>query len=74
MAVKQVERRICDSCEREVSNEPCCLCHKDFCYSHGDIYRPGSWQKGRPKSFALCDDCTKDVVEKLGAVLKTEGK
>ena len=74
MAIKQVERRICDFCEREASMEPCCLCHKDFCYSHGIAYRPVDREVGRPRGFPLCDDCAKDVAEKLGAVLKTGGK
>lgn len=64
MAVKQVERRICDYCDREAHVDACLLCHKDFCFDHGDTYNTGDRYRSRPK-FDLCDDCAKDIAAKL---------
>ena len=70
MAVKQVERRMCDFCEeREASYSPCCLCHKDFCYEHGDSYTPGDRIHNRTK-FDLCHGCAKDFAAKLAVVME----
>jgi hypothetical protein len=70
MAVKSVERRICDFCDRQASINPCCLCHKDWCYDHGDAYRPSDRNAGRPQRFAFCDVCAKDLAAKHSEVLK----
>ena len=64
MAVKQVERRMCDFCNHEASPAPCLLCHKDFCYDHGDTYRIADRQAKRPR-FDLCDECASDLAAKL---------
>ena len=68
MAVKQVERRICDFCDHEASHTPCCLCHKDFCYSHGARYSPGDRQD-RHLRIDLCDGCAEDFEAKLVVML-----
>ena len=68
MAVKQVERRICDYCDKDAAHSPCCLCHKDFCYSHGDGYRPGDWQ-ARHLQIHLCDGCAGAFDAKLVVML-----
>ena len=68
MAVKQVERRICDFCDYEASADPCLLCHKDFCYDHGDTYRMEDRRAKRPR-FALCNACANDLAAKLSQVI-----
>ena len=68
MAVKQVERRICDYCDKEASSTPCCLCRKDFCYAHGNFYRPMYPDHHRPK-FDLCDVCAKEFAAKLSQAI-----
>ena len=69
MAVKQVERRICDFCDKEAVLDPCEICGKDFCYDHGDRYNPMERQARRPR-FKVCDDCASDIVSKLETLLK----
>ena len=68
MAVKQVERRICDFCELEAVASPCLLCHKDFCYDHGDIYIRGDRQGKHPR-LAFCDECADDLAAKLSPAI-----
>ena len=71
MAIKQVKRRICDFCEQEAHADPCLLCHKDFCYDHGDTYRIRDWEAKRPR-FDLCDECANDLLrcgEKLSQAI-----
>ena len=69
MGVKQVERRFCDFCDKEAASAPCCLCHKDFCYAHGDTYRPGDLSLLR-RLLALCDVCRGALAKKLSARLE----
>ena len=71
MAVKQVERRICDFCDKEAALDPCEICGKDFCYDHGDRYSPmDRGNTGRPR-FAVCDHCANDLAAKLAQVIRT---
>ena len=73
MAIKLVERRICDFCERqEASSFPCCLCHKDFCYAHGDSYTPGDRIQNRIR-IDLCHDCAEDFAAKLARPIMPAG-
>lgn len=69
MAVKQVERRICDFCDSEASVDPCLVCLKDFCYDHGDNYRSGERLPER-QVIALCDVCRKDFAARLPWAMK----
>ena len=64
MAIKLVERRICDFCDDQAGAGPCLLCHKDFCFDHGGNYRQGDLQAKRPR-FDFCDECANDLKAKL---------
>ena len=66
MAIKQVQRRICDFCDKDASGEPCDFCHQDFCYSHGERYRAMDQEHSRP-IFSFCDACARDLFAKLRA-------
>ena len=68
MAVKQVERRICDYCDKEAYSNPCCLCRKDFCYAHGSFYMPADAGDHRSR-FDLCDVCVKEFAAKVSQAI-----
>ena len=69
MAVKQVARRICDFCDKEANAKTCVLCHKDFCFDHGDVYRPIDHESGRNR-FDFCDVCAKVLAAATRALLE----
>lgn len=56
MAIETVRCRICDFCKDEAVGQSCILCHKDFCFRHGDRYTPGDRTPLRHR-LALCDIC-----------------